>query len=205
MTSDVRSPTPPPPPSCPGNAQTQTPVVSAPVRPRSLMETLLVAKMEKAGACLTSSPPSPLPPAILLRTDSADSASSLSSTSSDVCRCDDCLLGIADLYVTSPEDEARGRKKVGQLSVLAPSTFHAWVSKRTFWWRRKSFKNSVRTSKKTHHHLVSQWTLLNIVLFLINTDNHMTPRSWSCSVSIVSDYRLDDRSSIPGRGKGFLL
>jgi 1D-myo-inositol-triphosphate 3-kinase len=76
------------------------------------METLLVAKMEKAGACLTSSS---LPPALLLRTDSTDSASSLSSTSSDVCRCDDCLLGIADLYVTSPEEEARCRKKVGQL------------------------------------------------------------------------------------------
>jgi hypothetical protein len=25
------------------------------------------------------------------------------------------------------------------------------------------------------------------------------------SVSIVSDYRLDDRGSIPGRGKGFFL
>jgi 1D-myo-inositol-triphosphate 3-kinase len=79
------------------------------------METLLVAKMEKAGACLTSSSPPPsLPPALLLRTDSTDSASSLSSTSSDVCRCDDCLLGIADLYVTTPEEEARCRKKVGQ-------------------------------------------------------------------------------------------
>ncbi|KDR16477.1 hypothetical protein L798_08786 [Zootermopsis nevadensis] len=120
MTSDVRSPTPPPPPTSSGSVQSQTPV-----RPRTLMETLLVAKMEKAGACLTStSPPSTLPPALLLRTDSTDSASSLSSTSSDVCRCDDCLLGIADLYVTSPEEEARGRKKVGRLSVL---TFSAAV------------------------------------------------------------------------------
>ena len=75
-----------------------------------------MAKMEKAGVCLTStSPPSPLPPALLLRTDSTDSASSLSSTSSDVCRCDDCLLGIADLYISSPEEEARSRKKVGNL------------------------------------------------------------------------------------------
>lgn len=112
MTSDVRSPTPPPPPASSGNIQTQTSAVSAPLRPRTLMETLLVAKMEKAGACLTSSsPPSPLP-ALLLRTDSTDSASSLSSTSSDVCRCDDCLLGIADLYISSPEEEARSRRKV---------------------------------------------------------------------------------------------
>ena len=116
MTSDVRSPTPPPPPASSGNIQTQTSAVSAPVRPRTLMETLLVAKMEKAGACLTSSsPPSPLP-ALLLRTDSTDSASSLSSTSSDVCRCDDCLLGIADLYISSPEEEDRSRRKVGQVS-----------------------------------------------------------------------------------------
>jgi hypothetical protein len=28
-------------------------------------------------------------------------------------------------------------------------------------------------------------------------------RSWGSSVSIVSDYRLDDRGSMPGRGKGF--
>lgn len=119
MTSDVRSPTPPPPPASSGNIQTQATGASAPLRPRTLMETLLVAKMEKAGACLaSSSPPSPLPPALLVRTDSTDSASSLSSTSSDVCRCDDCLLGIADLYVTSPEEEARSRKKVGQLSMF---------------------------------------------------------------------------------------
>jgi hypothetical protein len=30
-------------------------------------------------------------------------------------------------------------------------------------------------------------------------------RSWSRSVSIVSDYRLDDLGLIPGRGKGFFL
>jgi hypothetical protein len=29
--------------------------------------------------------------------------------------------------------------------------------------------------------------------------------SWSSSVNIVSDHRLDDRGSIPGRGKGFFL
>jgi hypothetical protein len=27
--------------------------------------------------------------------------------------------------------------------------------------------------------------------------------SWVCSVNIVSDYRLDDRGSIPSRGKDF--
>jgi hypothetical protein len=30
-------------------------------------------------------------------------------------------------------------------------------------------------------------------------------RNWCISVSIVFDYRLDDRGSIPGRGKGFFL
>jgi hypothetical protein len=30
-------------------------------------------------------------------------------------------------------------------------------------------------------------------------------RSWGSSVSIVSDYGLDDRGSIPDRGRGFFL
>jgi hypothetical protein len=29
--------------------------------------------------------------------------------------------------------------------------------------------------------------------------------NWVSSVSVMSDYRLDDRGSIPGRGKGFFL
>jgi hypothetical protein len=29
--------------------------------------------------------------------------------------------------------------------------------------------------------------------------------SWGCSVSVVSDYRLEDRVSIPGRGKRFFF
>ena len=51
----------------------------------------------------------------LVRTDSADSASSLgsvTSTTSDVCRCDDCLLGIADLYAQEPSEDNKHRKKV---------------------------------------------------------------------------------------------
>jgi hypothetical protein len=31
----------------------------------------------------------------------------------------------------------------------------------------------------------------------------MISRSWGSSVSTVYDYRLEDRGSIPGRGKGF--
>jgi len=34
---------------------------------------------------------------------------------------------------------------------------------------------------------------------------HLKHRSWGSSVNIVSDYRLDDRGSIPCRGKRFLL
>ncbi|KAF6205773.1 hypothetical protein GE061_019946 [Apolygus lucorum] len=69
---------------------------------RSLMESLLLAKMERAGFC----------PPTLVRMDSTDSASSFASSSSmgsEVCRCDDCLLGIADLHISPP---GASRKKV---------------------------------------------------------------------------------------------
>ncbi|XP_075977411.1 inositol 1,4,5-triphosphate kinase 2 isoform X3 [Anticarsia gemmatalis] len=65
----------------------------SPARPRSLMESLLVAKMEALST------------GKLVRTDSMDSCSSfgsMSSLPSDVCRCDDCLLGIVDFYMPSP-------------------------------------------------------------------------------------------------------
>ncbi|XP_046382454.1 inositol-trisphosphate 3-kinase A isoform X1 [Ischnura elegans] len=74
----VSAPTPPPTPQSPPAPQTPTPA--------SLMERLLAAKMDA-------------PSMMLRRTDSTDSASSLSSITSDLCRCDDCLLGIADLQV----------------------------------------------------------------------------------------------------------
>ncbi|RZC36481.1 hypothetical protein BDFB_011913 [Asbolus verrucosus] len=78
-----------------------------PQRPKSLMESLLVAKMEQ----VTLGHPSRQ----LVRTDSADSASSMgsvTSTTSDVCRCDDCLLGIADLYAQEPTEENKQKKKM---------------------------------------------------------------------------------------------
>lgn len=74
----------------------------SPARPRSLMESLLVAKMEALST------------GKLVRTDSMDSCSSfgsMSSLPSDVCRCDDCLLGIVDFYMPSP-DAGKGLKKV---------------------------------------------------------------------------------------------
>lgn len=73
-------------------------------RPKSLMESLLVAKMEQVGHPAGKQ---------LVRTDSADSASSMgsvASTTSDLCRCDDCLLGIADLYAQEAHDSKK--KKV---------------------------------------------------------------------------------------------
>ncbi|KAL0828939.1 hypothetical protein ABMA28_003838 [Loxostege sticticalis] len=73
----------------------------SPGRPRSLMESLLVAKMEALST------------GKLVRTDSMDSCSSfgsMSSLPSDVCRCDDCLLGIVDFYMPSP-DSGKGLKK----------------------------------------------------------------------------------------------
>lgn len=123
MTSHVRSATPPP-GGTTNPARSQTPPPTPPchptsptslARPRSLMESLLIAKMERASGgpsvlngTLSGSLPSPL-----LRMDSMDSASSFASTSSmgsDVCRCDDCLLGIADLYINTPST----KKKVGR-------------------------------------------------------------------------------------------
>ncbi|EEB19911.1 Inositol-trisphosphate 3-kinase A, putative [Pediculus humanus corporis] len=70
------------------------------VKPRSLMETLLVAKME--AATLKSNATDIMKP-LLTRTDSVDSYSSFGSVSSsnagsEYCRCDDCLLGIVDVY-----------------------------------------------------------------------------------------------------------
>lgn len=75
-------------------------------KPKTLMESLLVAKMEQVTMGHPGRP--------LVRTDSADSTSSMgsvTSSTSDVCRCDDCLLGIADLYAQEPSGD-RQKKKV---------------------------------------------------------------------------------------------
>jgi hypothetical protein len=86
-----------------------------------------------------------VPPALLLRTDSTDSASSLSSTSSDVCRCDDCLLGISDLYITSPEEEARSRKKVGQFAASSSKSLNTLKGRWLLYIQRV-----VRITRKTY-------------------------------------------------------
>lgn len=82
-------------------------------RPKTLMELLLAKKIEAASA-------EGGPIRRLLRTDSMDSVSSMSSCTSsmlgeDVCRCDDCLLGIVDLYIIPPNQRASLKKKVKQL------------------------------------------------------------------------------------------
>ncbi|XP_049840963.1 uncharacterized protein LOC126291499 [Schistocerca gregaria] len=103
---------PPPPGDWPGGPRCPSPLHGS-SRPRSLMESLLLAKMERASAPGAGG-------GLLRRMDSTDSAtSSLSSSSAagpDVCRCDDCLLGIADLYASSPAEDARRRKKVTLIS-----------------------------------------------------------------------------------------
>ena len=77
-------------------------------RHRTLMESLLARKIElAAGGSLNPDRP-------LIRTDSMDSTSSLGSMSAygdELCRCDDCLLGIADLYTMGPETESSLTKK----------------------------------------------------------------------------------------------
>ncbi|XKL64206.1 hypothetical protein PGB90_004292 [Kerria lacca] len=83
-------------------------------RPRSLMENILIAKMERAtlgGASLVNGYVSPSTKS-LMRTDSLGSTSSFTSTSSfgsDYCRCDDCLLGIVDLSVDSSQQVRRNK------------------------------------------------------------------------------------------------
>uniref|UniRef100_A0A182P4H2 Uncharacterized protein n=1 Tax=Anopheles epiroticus TaxID=199890 RepID=A0A182P4H2_9DIPT len=79
-------------------------------RPRSLMETLLAKKIEAASQ--QTGPGG----SRLIRTDSMDSSSSIGSQSSlilgdDVCRCDDCLLGIGDRHTIGPKEMASGSKK----------------------------------------------------------------------------------------------
>jgi len=85
-------------------------------RPRSLMENILIAKMERANLnndrLLQHGYISPSTKS-LFRTDSIGSTSSFTSDSSigsEYCRCDDCLLGIADLSVAS--SQRLRRKKV---------------------------------------------------------------------------------------------
>ncbi|KAK9870846.1 hypothetical protein WA026_009810 [Henosepilachna vigintioctopunctata] len=79
----------------------------APRRPKSMVENLLVAKMEQVAMGAHRQ---------LVRSDSVDSNSSVGSvgslTSNDVCRCDDCILGIGDLYAQLEICEGSRRKKV---------------------------------------------------------------------------------------------
>lgn len=79
-------------------------------RPRTLMEQLLAKKIENASQQGPGG-------SKLFRTDSLDSTSSIGSIGSlilgdDVCRCDDCLLGIVDLYKQGPVETALAKKKV---------------------------------------------------------------------------------------------
>ncbi|XP_059621822.1 inositol-trisphosphate 3-kinase B isoform X1 [Phlebotomus argentipes] len=78
----------------------------------TLMETLLAKKIEMAAQQSGAGPGG----SRLFRTDSLDSTSSIGSLGSlalgeDVCRCDDCLLGIVDLYTISPVEQALAKKK----------------------------------------------------------------------------------------------
>lgn len=93
-------------------------------RPKTLMELLLAKKIEEAsardgGGCLLGGGGSSGGANRLLRCDSMDSVSSIGSIGSlilgdDVCRCDDCILGIVDLYITGPQERAALKKKVNK-------------------------------------------------------------------------------------------
>nr|XP_032296496.1 dynein assembly factor 3, axonemal homolog isoform X2 [Drosophila virilis] len=122
-------------------------------RPRTLMEQLLARKIEAAAAAGGAGSGSgsgsgsaggagagvTVPGAAaaaagsgaasivsrLRRTDSLDSTSSLGSLAfgEDVCRCDDCLLGIVDLYVISAAEAAK-KKGIRIVSVLLELHIH---------------------------------------------------------------------------------
>lgn len=88
-------------------------------RPKTLMEVLLAKKIEAANAPNNAGGSGIVR---LFRTDSLDSVSSIGSLGSlilgdDVCRCDDCLLGIVDLWIAGPNEKALAKKKVIQFEI----------------------------------------------------------------------------------------
>lgn len=113
---------------CTKVAPCSCPTSPSPTSPSlNLMEQLLLAKMERhtvsddhEGNCHGEFHLLSKKKTLLLRTDSMDSQTSAStfssilsndsSSSNRYCRCDDCLLGIADRYQQNPL--AIGRKKV---------------------------------------------------------------------------------------------
>ncbi|XP_055855930.1 inositol-trisphosphate 3-kinase A isoform X2 [Episyrphus balteatus] len=102
-------------------------------RPRTLMEQLLARKID---AVAQTGPGG----SRLCRTDSLDSTSSIGSLGSmvlgdDVCRCDDCLLGIVDLYVISAEASRKkpsGWRKIRNIVQWTPF-FQTYKKKRYPW------------------------------------------------------------------------
>ena len=107
---------------------------STPVSPTlNLMEQLLLAKMERHSvseaqeAEAGEQPRRPRPRSSLLRTDSMDSQTSAStfssllsneSTGNRYCRCDDCLLGIADSFQQAPPSPGRKKVNAGERGVF---------------------------------------------------------------------------------------
>jgi hypothetical protein len=60
---------------------------------------------------------------------------------------------------------------------------------------------NICTSVMMRHPVFTHIQNIRLKLYLVCFNYY----SWGNSVSIEPDYRLDDRSSIPGRGKGYLL
>lgn len=95
------------------------------------MELLLAKKIDAAsvqGSILSGSGGGS-GPSKLFRCDSMDSVSSIGSLGSlilgdDVCRCDDCLLGIVDLWIAGPQEKALLKKKVNLQTFLF---IHLWM------------------------------------------------------------------------------
>lgn len=85
---------------------------STSVRSKTLMETLLGRKIAVA-ASETDSASVPQ----LFRSDSMDSVSSIGSCRSagdDICSCDDCVLGITDLYMLRLRGKDISRKVISK-------------------------------------------------------------------------------------------
>lgn len=89
----------------------------------------------------------------LRRTDSLDSTSSLGSLAfgEDVCRCDDCLLGIVDLYVISAAEAAK--KKVRHARIFGVH-WDVWKNNLTL-VKWKIIKDKISNNKKLVFNVIS--------------------------------------------------
>lgn len=132
-------------------------------RPKTLMELLLAKKIEAASAEGGSS-------RRIFRTDSMDSMSSVGSCTSsmlgeDVCRCDDCLLGIVDLYIIPSHERSSSKKKVTGLLFpeLVLRKLHCEKKLNFFYFSNSCWLSEYLVSLKFTYRLQSNFSHSNLL------------------------------------------